>query len=85
MERVAFESADDGAEIIAWVPGDFVEGAFEFTGKVSLDDPRWYIFFYKFPDFMREGWTEPTYVPPEDQSVQMPQIKSEDIPIAKVN
>lgn len=60
MERVAFESADYEAKIIAWVPGDFVEDAFEFTGEISLDDPRWADFYNLFVDFMREGIPAPT-------------------------
>lgn len=60
MERVAFESVDYGAKIIAWVPGYFVEGAFEFTGEISLDDPRWVDFYNLFDEFMRDGIPAPT-------------------------
>ncbi len=56
-------------------------GFYANAGTVEVDDPRWYVFFYKFDDWMREGWPEPTYVPTEDQSVQMPEDEKDFISI----
>lgn len=52
-----------------------MSGDYPNIGTVELDDSRWYVYFYKFPDFMREDWPEPTYVP----SIEGEDILAEDV------
>lgn len=84
MLNVAFED-ETHAVIKMYFTAAPTPGFYLNMGTVEVDDPRWYVFFYKFDDFMREGWTEPKYVPPIDQSVQMPEVESKDIPTEDVN
>ncbi|CNH88349.1 Uncharacterised protein [Yersinia massiliensis] len=63
---------------IAPTPGFYLN-----MGTVEVSDPRWHVFFYKFDDFMREGWPEPTYAPPVDQHLQMPEVEVMESPLTE--
>lgn len=84
MAMVAFEDITE-QKIIAWGFSGLSSDDFEFIGVADYSKKNWYDYYYSFPDFMREGWSEPTYVPPVDKSVQMPEVESDDIPAEDVN
>lgn len=62
MLNVAFE---DGGETVInmYFERPPTPGFYPTAGLVDVDDPRWYVFFYKFDEWMREGWPVPTYTP----------------------
>lgn len=59
MLTVQFDSDDENAKVVRFYPDNVIPLETDNIGVVSVDDDRWNVYYYSFPDWMREGMPVP--------------------------